>query len=90
VVQRSSVTTSKKVGSQAFPDNIDLKWFRYTFISTYITFVSQTADPWDVPVRQAIEVMQKIWDATSDDKYEIMTSTLVYQRVGHYESTVSF
>lgn len=90
MVQRSSAATSKKAGHEVFPDNIDSKWMRYTFISTYISFVSQTADPWDVPTRQAIEVMQKIWDATSDYKYEITASTLVYQKVGHYDSSVSF
>jgi hypothetical protein len=57
------------------------KWFWYTFISTYMVFVSQTVDPWDVPVKQAVEVMQKIWDATCDCEYEIMPSTQVCQKV---------
>jgi len=46
-----------------------------------MAFVGQTMDPWDVPVKQAVEVMQKIWGATSDHEYEIMTSTPVYQKV---------
>jgi hypothetical protein len=44
-------------------------------------FVARTVDPWDVPVRQAVEVMQKIWDATSTHRYEITSSTAVYQKV---------
>ena len=58
-----------------------LKWFQYTFVSTYITFIAQTRDPWDVPVMQAVDVMQKIWNMTSSFKYKIMTSTPVYQKV---------
>jgi hypothetical protein len=42
---------------------------------TYIAFVGQTADPWDVPVKQLVQVMKKIWDATSHYDYEITTST---------------
>ena len=34
-----------------------------------------------MPVRQAVEVMQKIWDATCDHEYNIMSSTPVFQKV---------
>jgi hypothetical protein len=44
-------------------------------------FVGQTANPWDVPVKQSIQVMQKIWDATSAYQYEITPSSIVYQKV---------
>ena len=47
----------------------------------YITFVAQTTDPWDVPVKRAVEVMQKIWNATSLREYEITNLTPVYQKV---------
>jgi hypothetical protein len=43
-----------------FPDYVTPKWFRFTFVSTYMTFISQTADAWDVPIKQAVDVMQKI------------------------------
>jgi hypothetical protein len=46
-----------------------------------MAFVGQTADPWDVPVKQAIEVMQKIWDATTDIEYEITAATAVHLKV---------
>ena len=46
-----------------------------------MAFVGQTADPWDVPVKQAVKVMQKIWDATTDKEYEITISTVVYHKV---------
>ena len=48
---------------------------------TYMAFVGQTADPWDVPVKQSVKVMQKIWDETNNYQYEITTSTAVYQKV---------
>ena len=47
----------------------------------YMAFVGQTADPWDVPVKQSVKVMQKIWDETNTYQYEITTSTTVYQKV---------
>lgn len=47
-----------------------------------MAFVGQTNDPWDVPTKQSVEVMQKIWDATSNYEYEIATSTAIYQKVG--------
>jgi hypothetical protein len=46
-----------------------------------MAFVGQTADPWEVPVKQSVKVMQKIWDATNTHQYEITTSTAVYQKV---------
>jgi len=38
-------------------------------------------DPWDVPVKQSVLVMQKIWDATSTYEYEMTASTTVYKKV---------
>jgi len=46
-----------------------------------MAFVGQVADPWDVLVKQSVQVMQKIWDATSRYEYEIATSTAIYQKV---------
>ena len=46
-----------------------------------MAFVGQTADPWDVPVKQSIKVMQKIWDVTNIYEFEITTSTTIYQKV---------
>jgi hypothetical protein len=47
-----------------------------------MAFVGQTADPWDVPAKQSVKVMQQIWDATCGKEYEITTSTAIYQKVG--------
>ena len=60
---------------------VDAVWFCYTFVMTYMEFVGQTADPWDVPVKQAVQVMQKIWDVTSTYEYEITSSSIIYQKV---------
>jgi hypothetical protein len=46
-----------------------------------MVFVGQTADPWDVPVKQSVLVMQKIWDATSTYEYEITASSAIYKKV---------
>jgi hypothetical protein len=46
-----------------------------------MAFVGQTANPWDVPDKQAAVVMQKIWDTTSRHKHEILGSSVVYQKV---------
>jgi len=48
---------------------------------TYMAFVGQTVNPWDVPVKQSVQVMQKIWDATSHYEYEITASAAIYQKV---------
>jgi hypothetical protein len=46
-----------------------------------MAFVGQTANPWDIPSKQAVAVMQKIWDAISRKPYEITSSGVVYQKV---------
>jgi hypothetical protein len=46
-----------------------------------MAFVGQTMNPWDIPVKQSLEVMQKIWDATSSFDYVITTDTAVYHKV---------
>ncbi|KAF8264143.1 hypothetical protein EI94DRAFT_1703489 [Lactarius quietus] len=82
VVLKSSKSASNK-RSDKLPSFIEAKWFQATFVSTYMTFVAQTMDPCNVPVAQALEVMQKIWDATSSFKYKIetsSTSSAVYQK----------
>jgi len=83
VVQKPSKveTASKKARSEDLPDWVDAKWFRHTFITTYMAYVGQVMDPWDVPAKLEVETMQKIWDGTSDQDYEITTSTAVYQKV---------
>ena len=64
------------------PDWVDAQWFQHTFVTSYMAFIGQTIDPWDVPVKQSLEVMQKIWDATNGSEYNITTSTAIYQKVG--------
>ncbi|KAF8506106.1 hypothetical protein JB92DRAFT_2964481, partial [Gautieria morchelliformis] len=69
---KAAETTSKKARNEDLPDWIDGKWFRHTFVTTYMAFVGQTINPWDV--------MQQIWDATNSHEYEITSSTAVYQK----------
>ena len=44
-------------------------------------FVGETNNPWEVPVKQSIAVMQKIWDATSNFEYVVTSETAVYHKV---------
>jgi uncharacterized protein YukE len=90
VVRRSGETTSKRAGAEELLDSVEPRWFRYTFVPTYMTFVGQSTDPWEVPTKQAVEVMQKIWDTTSECKYEIAASTAIYQKVCRRNSSVLF
>ena len=84
IVQKSSKTseTAKKSRNEELPDWVGAQWFRHTFVTTYMAFVGQTTDLWDVPTKQSIEIMQKIWDATSNYEYEISPSTPIYHKVG--------
>ena len=51
VVQvQPSESTSKKAQIEELLDYVMPAWFRHMFVSTYMAFVAQTADPWDVPV----------------------------------------
>ena len=84
IVQKSSKAsepTTKKAWNEELPDWINPQWFRHTFVTTYMVFVGQTVDPWDVPAKRSVKVMQNIWDAASEHVYEITTSTAVYQKV---------
>ncbi|KAF8268670.1 hypothetical protein EI94DRAFT_1800187 [Lactarius quietus] len=80
VVLKSSKSASNKQ-SDELPSFIEARWFWATFVSMYMTFVAQTADPWDIPVAQALEVMQKIWDVTSSFKYKIETSSAYIKKL---------
>jgi hypothetical protein len=72
---------SRKPQNEELPDWVEAQWFRHTFVTTYMAFVGQTTDPWDVPVKQSVKVMQKIWDATSDNEFKITSSTAIYHKV---------
>ena len=70
-----------KKRSKELLDWIEAQWFHQIFVMTYMGVVGQLMDPWDVPAKRAIEMMQPIWDATNDKVYEVTTSTMVYQKV---------
>jgi len=80
------VTAPKKSRNEELLDWVDAQWFRHTFVTTYMAFVGQTADPWDVPVKQSVAVLQMIWDATNNMEYEITMSTSVHQKVRDLQS----
>ena len=70
-----------KKRNKELPDWIDQWWFHQTFIMTYMSFIAQSANPWDIPSKQGLEVMQMIWNATNGNDYQITISTLIYQKV---------
>ncbi|KAH9019939.1 hypothetical protein EDB83DRAFT_2320704 [Lactarius deliciosus] len=47
-------TVSKKPQNDVLPKWVENRWFRRTFVTTYMAFVGQTNDPWEVPVRQSV------------------------------------
>jgi hypothetical protein len=49
--------TSKKLQNKELPSWIKPQWFCHTFVMTYMAFIGQTADPWDVPAKQLIKMM---------------------------------
>ena len=73
---------AKKTQNEELLDWVEPYWFCHTFVTMCMALVSQTLNPWKVPTKQSIKVMQKIWDATGHYEYEIMTSTPIYQKVG--------
>ncbi|KAI9448605.1 hypothetical protein BJY52DRAFT_1193317 [Lactarius psammicola] len=81
---------SKKARYEGLPDWIDARWFRHTFVSTYMAFVGQTANPWDVPIKQAIEVMQKIWNETNGNDYTIMPTSMHQELARFYLEDLCF
>ena len=70
-----------KKHAEDLPAWINQQQFCQIFITTYMAFVGQSMDPWDVPAKQVLEMMQTIWDATNGSNYHITTSTAVYQKV---------
>lgn len=74
-------TMFKRPRNEELPEWVDPHWFRHSFVTTYMDFVGRTADPWDVPVKQSILTMQKIWDATTTHNFKITTTTAVYKKV---------
>jgi hypothetical protein len=58
IVQKPSKvgeTTSKKAQIEELPDYVNAKWFRKTFIPTYMAYVNQVMNPWEVPAKLAVE-----------------------------------
>ena len=66
---------AKKPGNNNLPDGTKTKLWRPVFISTYLAYVGSVANPWEIPVKTACEIMQLIWDAIFSDIPYIVTST---------------
>ncbi|KAH9022634.1 hypothetical protein EDB85DRAFT_1895159 [Lactarius pseudohatsudake] len=79
-VDSEEPTALKKAQNEELPTWLDSKWFRQTYITTYMAYVSQATDPWDVPTKLAVETMQRIWDGSGGRNYKITASTAVYQK----------
>jgi hypothetical protein len=77
-------TASKKATpsrSEELPDWVNAKWFQQSFVTTYMAYVGQSMDPWDMPPKLAVKTMQTIWNATGGKDYEVTALTAVYQKV---------
>jgi hypothetical protein len=71
----------KNVRREELPEEIDVKWFRYTFVTTYMAYMARLMNPWDVPAKLACENMQLIWDKTGGPSYKVTVSSTAYQKV---------
>jgi hypothetical protein len=71
-------STSRKPRNGDLPDCVDLQWFRHTFLTSYMSYLSRTTNPWDNPT---IKNMQKIWDETNDTDFDVSTSKAILQKV---------
>ena len=67
----------KKLQNEELPHWIDAHWFQKIFVTTYMAFVGETINLWEVPIKQSVKVMQKIWNATSNLEYTITTELSV-------------
>lgn len=73
---------SKNARNEELPVWLDAKWFRRTFVTTYMAYVGELTNPWEVSATQAVDAMQRIWDGTSGKAgYKITKTTAVYGRV---------
>jgi hypothetical protein len=70
------------VSNSHLPAGVDHKVFRRSFVSSLIQFWARQKNPWAVPSKLAVTVMQNAWDICFDDvPYEITTTSVVYRLV---------
>ena len=70
------------VNNSHLPAGVDSKIWYCSFISTFFQWFAQQKNPWAMPSRQIVEVMQIMWDAFFEDiPQEITTTSVVYHLV---------
>ena len=57
MVQNKGGEMVSKKCAEDLPAWIDQQWFCQIFIATYMAFIGQLMDPWDIPAKQALEMM---------------------------------
>lgn len=72
-----SLTKQEPDAKPSLPNGVSGPLWRRVFISTYMRFVSWQNYPWEVPVKQACENMQTIWDEVYSDIPETITPSSV-------------
>ena len=77
------VTHKRKEAIPLPEGSTDNNRFRAVFVTTYICWVAEYADPWRVEPEEATGVMQKIWAEVYGKKipFKITTETKAYQQV---------
>ena len=81
-ISQSKHTDISKSATGTLPAGTDVGKWCHSLISTYIQVVSSSANPWDIPPKYAIEVLQKLWDIFFPDIPQIVTMTSpIYKKV---------
>jgi hypothetical protein len=70
---------TKKPGNNDLPNGVETKLWRPVFVSTYLVYVGSMANPWEIPVKMACEIMQLIWDEIFPNiPYTVTSTSSVY------------
>ena len=75
--------TSKSVMGK-LPARTNVGKWHHSLISTYIRIVSSSANPWDIPPKYSIEILQKLWDTFFPNIPQVVTVTSpIYKKASY-------
>ena len=73
--------TGGNVTNNRLPPGTDLRLWHRGFIPTFIQYMARQANPWAISPRQAVLVMQTIWDVLFGDLPQTITTNSVIYRL---------
>lgn len=75
------VNNVNNVNNSSLPAGTDMRTWRRVFIPTVFQYIARQPNPWAIPPRQIIPVMQIMWDAFFGDIPQEITATSVIYRL---------